>query len=161
MSRDVFKNHYVCPLTSTFFSKRSPQCHMSSSIYVSFQFLKCQLTCCFFLHKSHYMSKSKMCMSIDVKFIFVQVFACQNVKSLQTLWQKYTLCGRHARLHVCRIVFNMYVWCGILEPVFNIEVFNTCQMSFWPSRKFLNIFGTSQKCVVRSFHPSQWRPLQK
>ena len=45
---------------------------------MSFQFLVCQLTCGFFLHKSRYVSISRLCMSIDVHFVFVQVFACQK-----------------------------------------------------------------------------------
>ena len=36
----------------------------------------------FFLYKSHYMSKSKLCVSIDVHFIFVQVFCMSNIKKL-------------------------------------------------------------------------------
>ena len=45
--------------------------------------------------------------------------------------------------------------------MFNIEVFNTCQMPFWLSKEFCCLFlgGTSQKCVVQSFHQSQWRSL--
>ena len=34
-----------------------------------------------FLHMSHYMSKFKLCVSIDVHFLFVQVFACQMSKT--------------------------------------------------------------------------------
>ena len=35
-------------------------------------------------------------------------------------------------------------WGGVLQAVFNIEVFNACQMSFWLSKKFLFCFwGTS------------------
>ena len=44
-----------------------------------------------FLHKSHYMSKFVLCVSVNVQFLFVQVFACQMFKTLQKLCQKYTL----------------------------------------------------------------------
>ena len=48
---------------------------------MSFQFLVCQLTCDFFLHKSQYVSTFKICVSIDVHLFFVQVFACQKRKT--------------------------------------------------------------------------------
>ena len=52
---------------------------------------KCQLACGFFFHKSHYMSHSKLCMSIDVHFIFVQVSACQMSKACKN-FVKHTHC---------------------------------------------------------------------
>jgi hypothetical protein len=91
VSRDVFKNKNECQSTSTFSSKISLQCHMPSSSMCHFKFLKCQLTCGFILDKSHYMSKSKLCVSIDVHFIFVQVFACQNAKTCNFFLVKHTL----------------------------------------------------------------------
>jgi hypothetical protein len=96
VSRDVFKNKNECQSASTFSSKMSLQCHMSNSM-CHFRFLKCQLMCGFFFDKSHYMSKYKLCVSIDMHFIFVQVFACQTQKNLQKLCQTYTLEGR--RVH--------------------------------------------------------------
>ena len=50
-----------------------------------------------FLHKSHNMSKSKLCMSIDVHFIFCASFCISNAKNLQKLCQKYTL---HFNFHL-------------------------------------------------------------
>ena len=47
--------------------------------------------CGFFLHKSHYVSNSKSCVSIDLHYIFVQVVACQMLKTCKKLCQKYTL----------------------------------------------------------------------
>ena len=38
--------------------------------------------------------------------------------------------------------------------MFNIEVFNACQMPFWPSKKSFFLFcfgGTSQKCALQKF----------
>jgi hypothetical protein len=34
--------------------------------------------------------------------------------------------------------------------VFNVEVSNTCQMPFWPSKKAFFFSGTSQKCALQS-----------
>ena len=64
VSCDVFKKN-ECQSTSTFSSKILLQCHMLSNM-CHFIFLKCQLTCDFFLDKSHCMSKFKLCMSINV-----------------------------------------------------------------------------------------------
>ena len=80
VSRDVFKNEIECQSSSTFSSKMPLQCQMPSSM-CHFKFLKFQLTYGFFLDKSHYMSKFKLCVSIDVHFIFVQVFVCQMPKT--------------------------------------------------------------------------------
>ena len=49
------------------------------------------LTCDCFLHKSHYMSKSTLCVSIAMHLIFVRVFACQTSKTCKKLCQNYTL----------------------------------------------------------------------
>ena len=53
----------------------------------------------FLLHKSHHMSNSKSCVSIDVQFIFVQVFVCPMWKTCKN-FAKHTHCGgqlgRHA-----------------------------------------------------------------
>ena len=53
----------------------------------------------FFLHKSHYMSKSTLCVSIDVHFIFMQVFVCQMSKICKNFvtnthwsWNAYETC---------------------------------------------------------------------
>ena len=43
---------------------------------------------------------------------------------------------------------------AMVVSMFNIEVFNTCQMPFRPSIFFKKILGTSQKCALQSFHPS-------
>ena len=48
---------------------------------MSFQFLACLLTHVFFLHKSKYVSISKLCVSIDVHSYLVQIFACQKKKT--------------------------------------------------------------------------------
>ena len=42
-----------------------------------------------------------------------------------------------------------------LQSLFNIEVLNACQVSFWPSKKFLCFGGTSPKRALQSLHPSQ------
>ena len=55
-----------------------------------FQFLVCQLTCAFFLHKSQYVSTSKMCVSIDVHLFFVQVLRVKTEKLAKTLSNIYT-----------------------------------------------------------------------
>ena len=47
------------------------ECHMPSK-YVLFQFLTCQLTCGFFLHKSHYMSNFKFCVCQRM-YIFIYI----------------------------------------------------------------------------------------
>ena len=46
----------------------------------------------FFLHKSHYVSNSKLCMSIELPF-FEATFACLVSKKIQNLCQKYTMTG--------------------------------------------------------------------
>ena len=86
---DVFKNKNECQSTSTFSFNMSLQCHMPSSM-CHFKILKCQLTYDFFLDKSHYMSKLKLCVSIDVHLILYKFLSvkCQN---LQKLCQTYTL----------------------------------------------------------------------
>ena len=66
-----------CQLTSTFLLK----CHFNVTCPVVCVISKCQLTYGFFLDKSHYMSKFELCVSIDVHFIFVQVFTCQMPKT--------------------------------------------------------------------------------
>ena len=78
----VFINKNECRLTSTFSSSMSPQCHMPSST-CHFNFLACQLTCGSFLPKSHYMSNSQLCVSIDKHFyFFLGKFLCvSNVKN--------------------------------------------------------------------------------
>ena len=66
--------------------------HMPSNTCHS-QFVKCQVG--FFLHKSHYMSKSKVCVSIDVHFICVWVFACQILKSCKKFVKNTHCLGWH------------------------------------------------------------------
>jgi len=81
VSRDVFKNKNERQLISTISTKLSPQCHMPSSmchfnVYVSID------VWCFFLHKSHYMSKFRLCLSVDMHLIlFLRFFACQISKT--------------------------------------------------------------------------------
>ena len=71
---------------------------------MSFQILKCQLTCGLFLHKSLYITKSKLCVSIDVQSIFVQVFVCQMSKTCKS-FVKNTHCSpakpSHAERTLC------------------------------------------------------------
>ena len=70
------KEEKECWFTSTFSSKMSPRCHVPSST--------CQLTRGFFLHKSHYMSNSKLCMSSKHAFYFFAcyaIFACRMSKT--------------------------------------------------------------------------------
>ena len=52
---------------------------------------KCQLKCGIFLHESHYMSNSTSCISNDMHFIFMQVFACQMSKTCKNFVKTYTL----------------------------------------------------------------------
>ena len=56
--------------------------------YVSFQFPMCRLTRGFFHHKSHYMSNSKLCVSIDVHFYFVCQMSktCKNFVRNKQCW---------------------------------------------------------------------------
>ena len=69
----------ICQLTSTFFLKILPQCHMSSSTcYFNFECVNWQVVIFFTSHTT--LSNSKLCMSIDVHFYFMQVFACQMSK---------------------------------------------------------------------------------
>ena len=89
VSRDVFKNKNECQLTSTFPSKRILQCHMPSSMR-RFKSLKCQLMCGFFLDKSHYMSKPKLCMSIDMYFYFCASFSIL-AKTLSNIYTSHNL----------------------------------------------------------------------
>ena len=84
------------------------ECHLNvicmvASQYVSFQFLKCQWMCDIFLHKSHYMSNSKVCVLINVHFYLCANFCMSKVKNCKKkkLCQKYTLlpdvqCGSKA-----------------------------------------------------------------
>jgi hypothetical protein len=118
VARDVFKNKNECQLTSTFSSKMSPQCHMPSN------------TCGFLLHKSHYMSKSKLCMSIDMHFNFVPVFVCQISKTCKnfvknTRWRPVTY------WHHPLACPDVRVWKMVGQHVFlNIVPNNVC---FWQS----------------------------
>ena len=57
----------------------SPLCH------VSFQYLMCQLMCGFCLHKSHYMSNSKLCVQLTCIFSCA-CYCMSNVKNLQFLF---------------------------------------------------------------------------
>ena len=50
---------------------------------------------------------------------------------------------------------------GEVHPVFNIEVFNACQMSFWPSKMFWVLGALHKNVALQSFHLSQWRSCQK
>ena len=59
--------------------------------YKSLWFLKCQLTCHFFLHVSQHLSNLKVCLSIDMLFFFWTSFRVSNTKNLQKLCQNYTL----------------------------------------------------------------------
>jgi hypothetical protein len=90
VSHDVFKNKNECQLISTFSSKMSPQFHMPCST-CHFNLWSVNWCVGFFLHKAHYMSKFKLCMSIDVHFMFEQVIACQISKTCNFFYQKYTL----------------------------------------------------------------------
>ena len=51
---------------------------------------KCQLTCGFVLDKSHYMSKSRLCMSIDVHFVLCKFLCVKCQKLAKTLSNMYT-----------------------------------------------------------------------
>jgi hypothetical protein len=57
---------------------------------MSFQFLVCQLTCDFFLHKSQYVSISRMCVSIDVHFFLCKFLRVKREKLAKTLSNIYT-----------------------------------------------------------------------
>jgi hypothetical protein len=56
---------------------------------MSFQFLVCQLTYDFFLHKSQYMSISRMCVSIDVHFFLCKFLRVKREKLAKTLSNIY------------------------------------------------------------------------
>ena len=43
-----------------------------------FQFLACQLTCVLLLHKSHYVSTFKLCVSIDMHFFGCKFLRVKN-----------------------------------------------------------------------------------
>ena len=122
VSRDVFKNKNEYQLTSTF----SFKCHLNviclivrvisfceASIDVSF----------FFLHKSHYVSKSKLCVSIDVHFIFVRVFACQISKTCKFFCQKHTLITYFACMnHIYRNRCSLLVYTRLLTFLMSAAV---------------------------------------
>ena len=97
-------NQCVCLTYFIWRSTSNPKCHVTfpktkMNVHWHLRFLlKCELnvTClvvrvisiskvsidvCLFLHESHCMSKSKLCVSIDVQFIFLQVFTCQMSKT--------------------------------------------------------------------------------
>ena len=57
----------------------SPQCHLPSVRVISISNESIDMW--FFRNKSHYISNSKLCVSTDVHFIFVQVFCMSNVKN--------------------------------------------------------------------------------
>ena len=87
VSRDVFKYKNECQSTSTFL----PKCHLNVICLVVRVISVCKVLIdawFFFLHKSHYMSISKLCMSIDMHFIFVRVFACQISKTCKNFVKK-------------------------------------------------------------------------
>jgi hypothetical protein len=66
---------------------------MFDKFHLTFNF-KSQVStdvCGCFLHKSHSMAKSNLCVSIDMQFIFCASFCMSNVRNLQKLCQKYTL----------------------------------------------------------------------
>ena len=73
------KTQNECQLTSTFSSTMSPQCHMLGACVI--QFLNVNWGVVFFLHESHYMSNSTLCVLNDVHFKIVQVFVCQMSKT--------------------------------------------------------------------------------
>jgi len=71
VSHDVFKNEKECQLMSTFSYKMSSECCMPSSKCHFISILSIDVV--FFFT----MLESKLCVSIDVQFIFVHVFVCQ------------------------------------------------------------------------------------
>ena len=74
----------------TFFSLK---CHLNVTCLVicDVSICKVSIDVWFFLHKSYFMSKSKLGMSIDLYFVFCASFGVSSVKHLQKLCQKYTL----------------------------------------------------------------------
>jgi hypothetical protein len=99
VSRDVFKNNNECQLTCTifFFLKccRNVTCLIVCAISIGKVSIDVWF---FFLHKSHYMSKSKLCVSIDMHFYSCASICMSNIKNLQKLCQKYTLHGNKPRV---------------------------------------------------------------
>ena len=103
----------------------SHQRRMSSSTY-HFTVLICQMACCFFLHKSHYVSKSKLHVSIDVHFIFVQVLLFHMSKTYKNFVknthctsafisthitkQPPQACQRHIYIVLCYTNLKQHLW---------------------------------------------------
>ena len=72
---------------------------------MSFQFLACQFTCVFLLHKSQYVSNSKVCMSIDLHFFFRWEFLHVKSEKLQN-FVKDTYC-QHLLFHSGHMVVSV------------------------------------------------------
>ena len=83
---------------------------------MSFQFLACPFTCVFFLHKSQYVSTSKLCVSIEVHFIFGPSFCVSKVEYLQKLCRTHTLLPSKTEnfsimcIEVATLVGDMACW---------------------------------------------------
>jgi hypothetical protein len=97
-------------MASTFFLK----CHFNVTcliVCVIFKFLKCQLTYGFFFDKSHYMSKFKLCVSMDVHFYFVQVFARQKPKTCKNFVKHI----HYSHLQVLVVLQNKSHWINMMK----------------------------------------------
>ena len=71
------------------------KCHHNVTCLVVHDMSICKVSidmCGFFPPKSHYMSKSKSCVSIAMQLIFVQVFECQIAKTCKN-FVKHTHCS--------------------------------------------------------------------
>ena len=128
---DVFKNKSAWWLRCIVYSKLSPQCHMSSSTS-HFKFWSVNWRVVFFGHKSHYMSKSKLCMSINMRFNYVQVFACQMSKTSKnfvkhTHWWAGCLAWPGSRNGHCltKKYVGKRLWTSLKNFIYNLLDHNT------------------------------------
>jgi len=129
---DVFINKMNVDCHSQFFLR----CHLNVTclLVCVISISKVSINVWFFLHNSHYMSKSKLCVSIDVQFIYVQVFACQMSKTCNifvktTHWPHDPFNGIYQLGEVPTYgdsTNHLRAW-SVLRAMFKIEVFNALQ----------------------------------
>ena len=128
---------------------------------MSFQFLMSQLKCGFVLNKSHYMSHSKLCGSIDAHSLFVQVFVCQMSKTCKTVknkpwqWGQYKKTSEQSQyscLPSKTVVSALKKCCGLyLKKPLHLHHVNgsfkriCCQVQYWHT-------GIDCKSTTRTWH---------
>ena len=107
---------------------------------------------CFFLHKSLYVSISEMCMSIDVRLFFVQVFACQKRKTCKNFVQ-HIHCSNVNSLS--QRVYSQVIRLLDLGVSFSLKIFSSCRRCC--NRQVCAWVTVSKR---RSHSTRIWKPLE-